>query len=272
VLSVSGLQHGAHVEAEAATAAASGAWDVAMLARGGPDAHAAAAQEAAMADAAAATVADARDTAAAVPEALQTASVLEATAAGDAEAGAAEAEAAVRAATALAAPAALGEEGIAVLQLRRAAQPYKPLKAAAEQAAAARQREASTGWRQLRQRADMLALWHEYAAELGIGAEQALGQQAAATWPSDGMQSPAGSPNPPAVGLAVPAPHGQQLQLWRVGQPHPAGAEAVATPPLSPSASAARDNSSSGRTTPTTDSCLTDSSCATSLGVAGRCA
>jgi hypothetical protein len=276
------LQHEAPVEAEgAATAAASGAWDVAMLARGGPAVHPAAEHGCVLAELAAAIAGDdGAPTAAALPAALPEAPVLEATAA----AGAVEAAAAAQAAVGEAAPAAFGDQGIAVLQSRRAAQPYNPLKAAAEQAAAARQREAGVGWRQLHRRADMLALWHEYAAELGIGAEQALGQQAqqgpalgqpaSAAWPSDGTLSMAGLPAAPAVGLAVP--DGQQLQLWRVGQQHPAAAEStpppVATPPPPPSASAGSDgSSSSGGATPTTDSCLTDSSCATSLGVAGRC-
>ena len=56
--------------------------------------------------------------------------------------------------------------------------PYNPLRAAAEQRAqalASRRQQDAAGWRNLRAVADELALWHEYAAHLGIGGEVAAG-------------------------------------------------------------------------------------------------
>lgn len=175
-------------------------------------------------------------------------------------------------------------------QLARPRAPYHPLLADEQRAAAARQAELAAGWRQLRERADMLALWHEYAAELGMDA----------TGDATGCSVPAGShltgsgraAKPPgqllvqaaeleqlladaaSLGLAVPVPAAWRRngRLWQAGQqPPPAGdgdmtplATSLGTPFAGP------ESSGSDNGTPASSSCLTVSSGSTSIGVAAR--
>ncbi|KAL4425211.1 hypothetical protein ABPG75_009227 [Micractinium tetrahymenae] len=170
--------------------------------------------------------------------------------------------------------------------------PYDPLRADEERAAAARQTELAAGWRQLRQRADMLALWHEYATELSMDSDDA----AAGASPAAGSALAAGGqatqpqqveePHMQAVwrrerstdgaspGLAVPVlpPRQPHSRLWQPGR-QPLLAPASNTAPLgTPALSAGLEDSDGGcdSSTPASSSCLTVSSEGASIGVAGR--
>lgn len=181
--------------------------------------------------------------------------------------------------------------------------PYQPLKAAAEAAAAARRAEEAAGWRRLRQRADELALWHEYASELGISMdalqpEEQLRQgsqvlplaalpQPAAAW---GVAQPAaGSGAAGSWGtqqrLPVQLSPGQQ-RLWRPdgtdvrrSEPGPSAVPASLASPLL--ASSLDDGCIDGSATPVSSSLLaseesssllSSASTSSSLGVGARCA
>ena len=164
----------------------------------------------------------------------------------------------------------------------RPRQPYQPLRVAEERAAAARQQEAAAGWRQLRERADMLALWHQYAAELGIDGDSRPGVAGEAGTYAAAAPS---APSPPAqevsVGVAVPR------QLWQPAAQLAAAGTAVqppllATSPPAPSVGTAASSerissapltasSDFGSTPLTASSAWSEDSEATSLGVAGRC-
>lgn len=144
------------------------------------------------------------------------------------------------------------------LPVRPAPHPYNPLKAAAERAAAARLEEEAAGWRRLRQRADNLALWHEYAVALGLEAEAEAHQEAQ-------PQLPAAAAHCSSVGMVVPAVQPQhrcpepapQQRLWQLGQPFqpeepPAVPETLPSPLAPPSTGL--ESSSSG--TPASSSML----------------
>ncbi|KAI7843467.1 hypothetical protein COHA_002943 [Chlorella ohadii] len=186
--------------------------------------------------------------------------------------------------------------------------PYQPLKAAAEAAAAVRQREEAEGWRRLRQRADELALWHEYAAQLGISMDEA--QQAQQAQQGQQMQhslvpppapltrhDAAWTAEQPAVVSAdvswgieqrralQPVP--KQQRLWRPldnrlpcpSEPAPAQLPAaLPSPLLSPSCNAV-SSCSDGSGTPASSSCLaseesssllSSATTSSSLGVGAR--
>lgn len=186
--------------------------------------------------------------------------------------------------------------------LPRPPAPYQPLKAAAEAADAARRQEEAAGWRRLRQKADELALWHEYAAQLGISAEEVQSQEQQVQLHSqaaDAVQQLqpgfAWSPEPAAGQAAenswgaqqplssLPSP--VQQRLWRpvahnVETVAAAAPDTLASPLLEPSCGAA-SSCTEGSSTPASSSCLASeesssllSSAATSssLGVAARCA
>lgn len=166
---------------------------------------------------------------------------------------------------------------------------YNPLRADEQRAAAARRAELAAGWRQLRERADMLALWHEYAAELGVG-PAAVGPAAAGNAPAAGgeaaqvhgrphLQAPRCEEHSavaasPGVAVLVP-PAGQRTNmLWQPDwQPSRAGvtqAARLATPPPPPAAGPESSDSGCDSATPASSSCLTISSEDTSIGVAAR--
>lgn len=186
--------------------------------------------------------------------------------------------------------------------LPRPPAPYQPLKAAAEAAAAARRAEEAAGWHRLRQRADELALWHEYAAELGISMQAPQQEQLE----QDRQGTPlAPLPQPDAAwGVAQPAAGsgaagswgtqqrmsfqlspGQQ-RLWRPGQIDAGRSEtgpsaepaSLASPLL---ATPLDDGCTDGSGTPDSSSLLaseesssplSSASTSSSLGVGARCA
>ncbi len=173
-----------------------------------------------------------------------------------------------------------------------------------------RQREEAEGWRRLRQRADELALWHEYAAQLGISMDEA--QQAQQAQQGQQMQhslvpppapltrhDAAWTAEQPAVVSAdvswgieqrralQPVP--KQQRLWRPldnrlpcpSEPAPAQLPAaLPSPLLSPSCNAV-SSCSDGSGTPASSSCLaseesssllSSATTSSSLGVGARCA
>lgn len=180
---------------------------------------------------------------------------------------------------------------------QRAFIPYQPLKAAAAAAAAAWQQGEAAGWRRLRQRADELVLWHEYAAELGISGEEPerevqapqnplpgaavsqslpAGERLAA---GDGARGAMGSLGTAAFG-SQPSPLHQRL--WRpAAEPPPAAAASPAAlaSPLLPPTCGPDSSCSDVSGTPVSSSCvpseesssvLSSAATSSSLGVGAR--
>lgn len=170
--------------------------------------------------------------------------------------------------------------------------PYNPLRADEQRAVAARRAEHAAGWRRLRERVDVLALWHEYATELGLdaapiaadpaaasNAPAAAGDRAAQLHVRPPMQAP-GCEESRAVaaspGLALPVfqsrpPNGR---LWQPDRALPLAA-IKAAPHLATTllpASVARESSASAGSSITraSSSCMTTSSEGTSVGIAAR--
>jgi hypothetical protein len=99
--------------------------------------------------------------------------------------------------------------------------PYNPLRAGA--AAAQRERDAAA-WRQLRERADRLVLWHEYASALGIGGEEIEQEKEQGEQPH-ALQLP--QPPPAEAALDPTAERlSQRAQLCSASTPVPACDEA----------------------------------------------
>ena len=261
------LQHARPEERECEQLlAADGAWDVAMLAMGGraggPDQKAAANAAPPPACAAAAQPGSPAGAAACLAPALRSAA------------------------------AALPSSSAAPPPPQRPAVPYQPLKAAAAATAAARQQGEAAGWRRLRQRADELVLWHEYAAELGIGGEEPGCQAQAPQIPLPGVAVPQAPPaaeclaagGGASANVGTAACGGQlamlHQRLWRpAAETAPAASPAVLASPLLPCVCGPGSSCSEASGTPASSSCLPSeesssvlSSAATSssLGVGAR--
>ncbi|KAL4435590.1 hypothetical protein ABPG77_002553 [Micractinium sp. CCAP 211/92] len=167
--------------------------------------------------------------------------------------------------------------------------PYNPVRADEHRAAAARRAEQAAGWRRLRERADVLALWHEYAAELGLDAAPAAATASNSAAAADDTAAqlhgrlPTQAPwceerraEAASPGLAVPVfqPRPLNGRLWQPDRaPSLAAIKAAtqqATSLLPTSAGLGSSASTRDSVTRASSSCMATSSEGTSIGVAAR--